>query len=332
MNLLETKSLSVGYTPSEGKSKVLQRDISVTIKSGEIISLMGQNGVGKTTFVKTISGLIPRLGGSVYYQNQELADIHPGDLAKKLSVVLTEKPYTQNLSVIELIAIGRHPYSSWLGTLSKKDLEAIDWAISETNINYLANHKVYELSDGQLQKVMIARALAQETDMIILDEPAAHLDLYNKIEVMMLLRDIAKKGKGILISTHDMQISTQLSDKLWLFNFNEPVTAGTPEDLILNGTLEKTLYLQDYGYDMIHGTVKSTAKTQKTVNLVGPEKEKYWTERALSRNDFAVNAKSETIITIKGKTWTVQHKKDEIDCNSIKELLDSLKYLYQTLH
>ncbi|MFT6856205.1 MAG: iron complex transport system ATP-binding protein, partial [Cyclobacteriaceae bacterium] len=254
MSLFNTKDLTIGYRQKSG-NKILQKNLALTINSGEIVSLMGQNGVGKTTFIKTISGLLEPLSGDVFYNGTSLQKISNQDLSKKLSLVLTEKPFSFNMSVLELVALGRHPYSNWIGILSNEDKEVIEWAITETNTNYLADQKLYQLSDGQLQKVMIARALAQQTDLIFLDEPAAHLDLHNKIEVMMLLRKIAKQGKSILISTHDMQISTQLSDKLWLFNFNEPTRIGAPEDLILDGSLEQTLYLKDYGYDMIHGVV-----------------------------------------------------------------------------
>lgn len=328
MSLLQTKSLTIGYHQPGKSDKILQQDINVKINAGEIISLMGQNGVGKTTFVKTISGLLPKISGQISYNNQPLELLSAVKLAKILSVVLTEKPYAQNLSVIELLAIARHPYSNWLGILSSKDKEIIDWAITETNINYLANHRLYELSDGQMQKVMIARALAQETDLIFLDEPAAHLDLYNKIEVMTLLRKIAKQGKGILISTHDMQISTQLSDQLWLFNFNAIVTTGTPEDLILNGALEKTLFLDGYGYDMIYGTISHALNDQKSVSIEGPEIEKFWTTQALKRNGFMIADNAELKISISAKKWSFFQKNSEIVCNSINELLLSLEKLY----
>ncbi len=322
MSLLETRSLSIGYSQKTAPPKVLQKDVSLSINPGEIISLMGQNGVGKTTFVKTISGLIPKLGGEVYYQNDQLEDLSANDLARRLSIVLTEKPYSHNISVLELIAIGRHPYSNWMGVLRAQDKDAIDWAINETHINYLADKKLYELSDGQLQKVMIARALAQETDLIILDEPAAHLDLYNKIEVMTLLRNIAQKGKGILISTHDMQISTQLSDKLWLFNFNEPVQQGAPEDLILDGTLEKTLYLQDYGYDMIHGSIHiGMPENGTSVALEGPEDVLFWTTQALRRNGIKISQSADTTIFCSQREWIVRSSESSQHYTSIGELL-----------
>ncbi len=325
MSLLETKSLTIGYQSGQNNPKVLQKDINLLLQPGEIVSLMGQNGVGKTTFIKTITRLLPALGGEVRLDSKNLFTISDKDLAKKVSVVLTEKPFSLNISVIELIALGRHPYSNWLGVLSSEDKQKVEWAINETHVNYIANKKLYELSDGQLQKVMIARALAQETDIIILDEPAAHLDLYNKIEVMLLLRAIAKTGKGILISTHDMQVSTQLSDKLWLFNFNEPVLEGNPEDLILSGQLEKTLYLQDYGYDMIHGSVRLSQNIIAEIELQGEKEMVFWTEQALSRNDFKSVSESDIKISCKQSLWVLKTHEMEKECASIAQLLVELK-------
>lgn len=322
MKLLETKSLAIGYGEKPAE-KLLQEDINVQLNAGEIISLMGQNGVGKTTFIKTISGLLPRLGGDIFFRNKNLNDFKGNQLAREMALVLTEKPFSFNISVLELIAIGRHPYSGWMGLLSQRDKDVIDWAINETHINYLANHKLYQLSDGQLQKVMIARALAQETSMIILDEPAAHLDLYNKIEVMMLLRQIAARGKGILISTHDMQISTQLSDRLWLFNFNEPVQEGVPEDLILNGTLEKTLYLQAFGYDMIHGSV-SISRQGKEIRVDGPEVPKFWTTQALKRNGFTISGEAAVHVRCSPGSWELLFEDKVVNCTSVESLLKAL--------
>jgi len=319
MSLFNTKELTIGYRQKSG-NKILQKNLALTINSGEIVSLMGQNGVGKTTFIKTISGLLEPLSGDVFYNGTSLQKISNQDLSKKLSLVLTEKPFSFNMSVLELVALGRHPYSNWIGILSNEDKEVIEWAITETNTNYLADQKLYQLSDGQLQKVMIARALAQQTDLIFLDEPAAHLDLHNKIEVMMLLRKIAKQGKSILISTHDMQISTQLSDKLWLFNFNEPTRIGAPEDLILDGSLEQTLYLKDYGYDMIHGVV-NIPQTGLEISVIGPEKEKFWTEQALKRNEFQVkNGASLSIVIKQGKFLL-----NDEEFSTITSLLGALK-------
>ncbi|XOV93166.1 MAG: ABC transporter ATP-binding protein [Bacteroidota bacterium] len=324
MSLLQTKSLSIGF-PRKNGDIMLQSDINLTIEKGETVSLMGQNGVGKTTFIKTLAGLLTPLSGSIYYNQKILSEISSMELAQKMSLVLTEKPFNFNITPVELIAIARHPYSNWIGMLSNADKDAIEWAVSETNINYIANKKLYELSDGQLQKVMIARALAQETDLIILDEPAAHLDLNNKIEVMLLLRKIAAKGKGILISTHDLQVSTQLSDKLMLFNFNDKIQEGVPEDLILNKTLQKGLYLEGYGYDMIHGTL-NLEQEGPSINLSGDADTKFWVSMALKRKGFKVLEKGgETMVNCKAfDEIEVLSKGNKQIVKSISELLGYL--------
>jgi len=317
--LLTTTGLTIGYSPEKNPIR-LQENINVTLNGGEIISLMGQNGVGKTTFIKTISGLLPPVSGEIKFGETSLQQLGTEKLAKKLSVVLTEKPSALNLTVLELITLGRQPYSSWLGMLSPKDKQAIDQAINDTKINYIAHKKLFELSDGQLQKAMIARALAQETEIILLDEPASHLDLPNKIEVMMLLRQIANSGKGVLISTHDLQISNQLSDRLWLFNFNQPMKSGLPEDLILNGELEKTLYLQGYGYDMTTGMIQ-LSEMKNAISVIGENPALFWTVQALKRNGYRITENANLVVSIKEGKWNFLDQQ----ANSVGELLHLLK-------
>jgi len=248
-------------------------------------------------------------------------------LAKQISVVLTEKPFAAHLSVIELIALGRHPYSNWLGRLSTSDKQAIDVAMNQTNINYLARKKLYQLSDGQFQKVMIARALAQETDLIILDEPTAHLDLSNKIEIMLLLKSIAGNGKGVLIATHDLQVSLQLSDRLWLFNFNRPVLDGCPEDLILQGAIDQTLFPVNNNIDLTTGTVKRLDERKGNVLLQGDPTMVHWTAQALQRNGYAVNKDTNSLISINciDCIWKLESKDTSTSFDSIKDLLMHLK-------
>jgi len=236
---LVISDLTIGYPPD----KVLASDINLSLREGQIVGLVGQNGVGKSTLIRTICGLQPALKGAVKVGEQSLSSLTPKELAKKISVVLTEKPDSLNLSVLELVALGRHPYSGWLGNLSAIDKEKIEDAISTMEINYLTEKRLFELSDGQLQKVMIARALAQETELIILDEPTSHLDLKNKIEVLQLLQKIAKSGKGILISTHEIQLSATTCDEFWCMDFNQPILIGKPQKLIDSGDLQRYLHI-----------------------------------------------------------------------------------------
>ncbi|MEO9869348.1 ABC transporter ATP-binding protein [Ekhidna sp.] len=239
MDLLKVDRLSIGYGPN----KRLAKNINLALKSGELVGLVGQNGVGKSTFIRTISGLQPLLEGEIYLSSESIHSISQKSIAQKISVVLTGKPDSLNLSVLELITLGRHPYSGWLGNLKKEDKEIIEQSISQMEINYLVKKRLFELSDGQLQKVMIARALAQDTDLIILDEPTSHLDLKNKIEVLQLLKKIAISGKSVLISTHEIQLSSQVCDQFWCMDFGKEMLIGKPRALIKDGTLQDYLHI-----------------------------------------------------------------------------------------
>ncbi|WP_370089897.1 ABC transporter ATP-binding protein [Ekhidna sp.] len=239
MELLKIDRLSIGY----GSEKILADGIDLTIEKSNLIGLVGQNGVGKSTLIRTICGLQSAMSGSIQIDGIDLSQLSPKVIAQKISVVLTGKPDSLNLSVLELIALGRHPYSGWLGNLSKKDKEVIDRAISQMEINYLAKKRLYELSDGQLQKVMIARALAQDTELIILDEPTSHLDLKNKIEVLDLLKKIADSGKAILISTHEIQLSAKVCNQFWCMDFGKDLLIGNPVELIKSGELQNYLHI-----------------------------------------------------------------------------------------
>ncbi|WP_424962019.1 ABC transporter ATP-binding protein [Ekhidna sp.] len=239
MPLLDISTLTIGYLPD----KKLMENISLSLETGQLIGLVGQNGVGKSTLIRTLCGLQPKLSGTVNLAETNIEDLSPKEIAKKISVVLTGKPESLNLSVLELVALGRHPYSGWLGNLKKPDREKIEESISQMEINYLAKKRLYELSDGQMQKVMIARALAQETDLIILDEPTSHLDLKNKIDVLHLLKKIAKSGKGVLISTHEIQLSAQVCDLFWCMDFGKAMLKGEPKKLVASGELQEYLHI-----------------------------------------------------------------------------------------
>ncbi len=323
MSLLKTLDLSIGYLSADSP-RVLQRQINVSLEKGEIVSLLGQNGVGKTTLIKTISGLQNPIEGAILFSNSELSSIGKKDLSTRLSLVLTEKPASLNLTVIELISLGRQPYSNWIGELSSKDKEVIEKVITDTKINYIANRKLFELSDGQLQIAMIARALAQDTDLIILDEPTAHLDLHNKIAIMKLLREIADSGKGILISTHDIQLSTQLSDRLWLMNFNSKILEGTPEDLILNGHIHETLFLDRNQFDIKTGVLK-IRKPDLSISVQGNEDVVFWTKRALERKGYKIEMNSKIKVNCNSRTdWIVTINGKSISCSEIDGVLKAL--------
>lgn len=241
--ILQTKNLSIGYR-SKKKETVVASNVNIQLKKGELIGLVGANGIGKSTLLRTLTNVQKPLKGDIIINGKSVLDYEPLELAKQMSLVLTEQIMSKNLSVFELVALGRQPYTNWVGNLSETDLSIINKAISQTNIEDLIQRKCFELSDGQLQKVMIARALAQDTDLIILDEPTTHLDMYHKAYILKLLQKLSKEtNKTILFSSHEIDLAIQLCDTMIVMTTDE-VISETPCNLITRGTFNK-LFPQD---------------------------------------------------------------------------------------
>ena len=236
--ILKTTNLEIGYT-SKKKQLPIASHIDIEIDEPKLICLVGKNGIGKSTLLRTLSKVQPKLNGEIEIRSKKLALYSSSDLSKVMSLVLTEKLPESNLTVFELIALGRQPYTNWVGSLSQTDIDKVTAAMQLTNIEHLANKKYFELSDGQLQKVLISRALAQDTDIIILDEPTAHLDVQHKMETFVLLKKLADElGKTIIISTHEIHLAIQSANELWLMIDNE-IICGEPQELIKNKSIEK---------------------------------------------------------------------------------------------
>lgn len=322
--VLNTKQLTVGYH----KKEVLS-GIDVALHKGEMVCFMGENGSGKSTLLRTITGLQPAINGGVNIQGQSISDYKPRELATKMSVVLTDRLNVGMLSVYELIAMGRYPYMRWDIRLSKEDEQQIDQAITATNTHPLMEQKVHTLSDGQLQKVMIARALAQDAPVMILDEPTAHLDLNNRVEVMRLLHELTRStGKAILMATHELDLALQMADRLWLVDKNKSITTGIPEDLVLSGTLDEVFALK--GYDLKTGKVTHHYRGKGSVQLNGEGHAYLWTKNALEREGYSVESHSgDFALTIieadNGVQWQVGDSNQTV--NSIEELFLSLLQL-----
>ena len=237
-NILQADHLSIGYQ-SKKESTVIAKDLNLKLQKGTLVCLLGKNGIGKSTLLRTLTKVQPKLSGDIKIQNADIDDIDINQLAKNISLVLTEKIPPSNLTVYELIALGRQPYTNWLGTLTSQDKKHINFAIEQTHLHNLIHKRCDELSDGQLQRVMICRALAQDTNIIILDEPTAHLDIQHKIETFKLLHNLAEQlDKTILISTHEVQLALQMADILWLMT-DQGLITGTPDTLIENNNINQ---------------------------------------------------------------------------------------------
>ncbi|SFJ18976.1 ABC transporter ATP-binding protein [Olleya namhaensis] len=236
--ILKTENLTIGYT-SKKEDTIVASNITIALKKGELVGLVGGNGIGKSTLLKTLTKVQSPINGAVFINEKQLKTFSNLELAKTLSLVLTEPIAAKNLTVFELVALGRQPYTNWVGNLSDKDLEIINKAIDQTTIADLKHKKCFELSDGQLQKVMIARALAQDTDLIILDEPTSHLDMYHKAYILKLLQKLAKDtGKTILFSSHEIDLAIQLCDSMIVMS-EQGIVSDTPCNLIEKGAFSK---------------------------------------------------------------------------------------------
>ncbi len=230
--------VSIGYKGRQGLN-VVASGITADICQGELTCLLGRNGVGKSTLLRTLSGFQPRLSGSITIEGRELDDYSDRELAQKLGVVLTERPDVQQMTVWDLVALGRSPYTGFWGRLHDDDVQVVAEAIAQVGIEQLRHRLVTTLSDGERQKVMIAKALAQQTPIIFLDEPTAFLDYPSKVETLLLLRRICREGQmTIFLSTHDLELALQVADCIWLMD-DEGLSIGTPVELAAQQALTR---------------------------------------------------------------------------------------------
>ena len=282
-NALETRDLSIGYRQRAKTDIVLARELNLRLQTGKLIGLLGPNGVGKSTLLRTLARLQKALDGRVLLGGQDLATLSPSALARRLSMVLSAAPQPNMMNGYGLVALGRHPHSDWLGRLTADDHEAVAWAIAAVSADDLAEKPLAELSDGQRQKLMIARALAQEAEIMLLDEPTAYLDLPRRVETMQLLKRLARKAeRAILVSTHDLDLALRNCDQLWLMRENDMVI-GAPEDLVLQGSLGETFGAAGVNFDERLGTFVLDPPQGRRANVVGAGIEAIWMRRALER-------------------------------------------------
>jgi iron complex transport system ATP-binding protein len=218
-NVLEIKNLSIGYPGKKESDIRIAENLNFSLKQGEFVAIVGANGIGKSTLLRTLAGVQRKLSGNVVIDGINMESLSPQALSGYLSIVLTEPLATRNLTVRELISLGRQPYTNWLGTMTDRDTAAVDESIRNIGLEDLVERKCYELSDGQLQKVLIARAVAQDTPIMMLDEPTTHLDLYHKVQVLKTMKSIAHEfGKTVVYTTHEIDLAIQLCDQMLIMD------------------------------------------------------------------------------------------------------------------
>jgi iron complex transport system ATP-binding protein len=302
---ISAHGLAIGYSLRSGRRKVIHNSLDLELQSGEVTCLLGLNGAGKSTLIKTLCGLLPPLAGGVKVFGTPLGSYSHNCLSTLIGVVLTEKTYAGGITVYDLVSLGRYPHTGCFGQLKESDHEAISRAIEAVGITHKASSYVSELSDGERQKVFIAKVLAQECPIIILDEPTAFLDVTSRIEIMVLLRKLAQEQKkSILLSTHDLDSAIQLGDKLWLQErgakdnrASAPMVCGTPEDLILSGVLESFFSKKGVVFDSYSGKI-SPVPSENPVGVDGEARSAFWVGNALKRKGFAPTAPAKEIISV----------------------------------
>jgi iron complex transport system ATP-binding protein len=313
--IVQTSNLSIGYN-QDGKVLCLFDGLNMMLSAGELVCFMGPNGIGKSSLIRTLAGLQKPLEGKIHIPKEQA-----------IALVLTDKITAVNMSVYDLISYGRYPYLSWNISLSEKDHALIDEAIALVHIEPLINKRLYELSDGQLQMVMIAKALTQDTPVLFLDEPTAHLDLNNRVEIMNTLRELSRTaGKAILVATHELDLALQTADRIWLATHDKKIKEGIPEDLVLDGSFDQVFQFK--GFDLKTGKVHHKAYRNISVNLIGDGHEYLWTKNALERAGYQVGKNSSKTIEVKttmaSTIWTLTSETTKTNFSSLAKLLGGL--------
>jgi len=328
-HILSLNKAAVGFSGRSGKRTLLE-NLNLQLKAGELTGLIGRNGAGKSTLLRCIVRLQKLMHGSVLIKDQNIQEIHPNDFAQLLAYVSSGLEYSETMTIIEMVSLGRFPYTNWIGKLLPEDKTLIDEALVQVGIVHLAHRKLTEVSDGERQKAMIARTLAQNTDIIVLDEPTAFLDLPSKYDIISLLYELTRKGKTVIYSTHDLNIALRFSDKIWLID-NSAIHDGSPEDLILDKTIagifesDKILLNQTTGDFELrkHFTRKLSLKC-KIPDLL------HWTRQALQRAGYEIDTNSESLplVTAERKDdriiWKIQRFNETLVFESIYDMLSAL--------
>jgi iron complex transport system ATP-binding protein len=309
---LQANNLSVGYQSGQLKN-VLFEEVNLALRPGKLTCFMGPNGIGKSTLIRVLAELQKPLAGEILKPDE-----------KKIALVLTDKITATNMTVWDLVSYGRYPYLGWEISFSTDDFKIIVQAIKDVRIEELADKKIEELSDGQLQLAMIARALAQETPVLLLDEPTAHLDLNHRVEIMKLLLGLTrKKNKAILVATHELDLALQTADEIWLATTNKKIKTGIPEDLVLDGSFDEIFQFK--GFDLKTGKIQHASHQDQSIHLQGEGHEFLWTKNALEREGFSVSDQGNIFVSIINDGSTIKWQLKNSSFNKIEDLIDSLK-------
>ncbi|MCH6256837.1 ABC transporter ATP-binding protein [Puniceicoccaceae bacterium K14] len=326
---LQVTDVSIGYQSKGEVTKVVAQDLNLVMDRGELVCLLGPNGAGKSTLIRALSGMTPPLKGKISINGKDYSELSPKERARQVSIVLTDSMSVGLMSVYSLVALGRHPHTNWTGTLNTKDHRRIDWALEAVNCKTLADRHIAELSDGERQKALIARALAQEAPIMFLDEPTAYLDLPRRVELIRILRDLAhNENLSILLSTHDLDLALRSADKLWLYNNDQTITVGPPEELALNGSIAQSFASDKLDWDTEQGSFRMHRNPSMWVTLSGDGAKLIWTQRLLARLGYGITedrSKSEFAVNVSGENWSIIHTRRNENFGGLRDFISRLR-------
>ena len=330
--VISAQHLDIGYRTGGDGIKRVHTDLNIALYAGELTCLLGANGAGKSTLLRTLSGAQPSLSGDVCINGKPLKEISRHNLSQTIGVVLTDKTAIGGLTVREVVALGRQPHTGFFGILSAHDKQVVEESLEACGIADKGARYMASLSDGERQKVMIAKALAQECPIVLLDEPTAFLDIVSRIEVMSLLHRIATEHhRAILLSTHDIEQALVLSDRLWLLSREKGLTSGVTEDLILSGCLNDLFPHSDIHFDPLHGSYYPTVHRHKSATVVcHDETLLHWAINLLNRNGYGASFDTTTrcpiVIHIDSRTRILwQEGENSVVLHSFEELVRKIQ-------
>jgi len=329
MSVLQTLDLAIGYRAPRQQPTVVADRLNLALDAGELVALIGPNGVGKSTLLRTLAGLQAPLAGQALLNGDDLHRLSARQLAQRLSMVLTGRVEAGLLSAYELVALGRHPYTDWTGRLTAHDEAVVRWAIETVGAVPLAGRSFGQLSDGERQKILIARALAQEPELMLLDEPTAYLDLPRRVEMLGLLRELAHTtGRAILLSIHDLDLALRSADRIWLLAGDGMMHVGAPEDLVLSGAFADVFRSEGVQFDAHTGSFALSTGCGGVVSLSGEGLALVWTRRALERAGFEVVSNGTAAlakVTARDGVWQVTQNSQTRTFTSVYDVVQALR-------
>lgn len=325
--MISFQKLSTGYF-KRSQPLVVSSGITASAERGELVALIGLNGTGKSTLLRTLAALQPSMGGEIWLDDKKLRGYTSEVLSRTIAFVSSSRARSPAVKVSEMVELGRYPYTNWLGSLTPNDKILVMEALDRVHALHLADHPLDQISDGEFQRVHIARALCQDTPVILLDEPTAFLDVINRYEIIVLLRDLCRlKNKTILFSTHDWSAALQLADRIWYLHAGT-LREGAPEDILMTGQLDAHFEGKDFYVNPETGQIRFAQHDAYHVALDQTALSNSWFIKAMKRAGITHNPDAKLSVSFIGNQWNLSFGETHSRYQSILELISGIRKIY----